>query len=388
MQPWQDPELDQIRDETRAWALETFGDGGSERDRVGHSYDPVAWKAIAERGLLGICMPEEFGGQGRPVTHAVAAFEGLGHGSRDSGLVYAAISQVFGIQMTLALLGSDELKRRYLPGSVAGDVTLVHGFTEEGGGSDAFGMSAAARKEGESWILSGTKTFITNGPNADVAMVWAKTGEGRSPFALSCFIVDMAWDGASLGRTFEKVALRTVHMGELVFDEVVVPASHILGRKGGGLRALTESTGWERAVLLTSALGPMARVLDEVIDWSKDREAYGKPIGNYQQVSSKVADMIMRYKLSRMVIYDMAARLGHGESIQPWMQDAAIAKLFVSENYLPFMMDAVQTFGVRGILYDFPVQQDLRDAIPSTIYVGTSESMRNTIAKLAGVPVE
>ncbi len=388
MQPWQDPELDQIRDEIKTWAHDTLPAGGLERDRRGDAYDPLAWKAVADRGLLGMCLPAEYGGRGAPVSHAVAAFEGLGQGCRDTGLVYAAISQVFGIQMTIALLGSAELRAAYLPPTIAGELTLVHGFTEETGGSDAMGMSTAARPDGDGWVLSGTKTFITNGPNADVAMVWAKTGEGRGPFALTCFLVDMRWPGAALGRTFEKIALRTVHMGELVFDEVAVPASHVLGRVGGGLRALTESTGWERAVLLTSALGPMGRVLDEVIEWCKTREAYGKPIGAHQQVSSKVADMIVRYNLSRMVIYDMAARLGYGESIQPWMQDAAVAKLFVSENYLPFMLDAMQTFGVRGVLHDFDIQQDLRDAIPSTIYVGTSESMRNIIAKLAGVPVD
>lgn len=388
MQPWQDPELDEIRDEIKTWAHESLGSGGRERDRRGEAYEPVSWKAIADRGLLGTCLPAEYGGRDQPVSHAVAAFEGLGHACRDTGLVYAAISQVFGIQMPLSLLGSAELKSAYLAPSIAGDLTLVHGFTEEQGGSDALGMSTVARRDGDHWILSGTKTFITNGPNADVAMVWAKTAEGRGPFCLTCFLVDMRWPGAALGRTFEKIALRTVHMGELVFDDVAVPATHVLGRPGGGLRALTESTGWERALLLTCALGPMGRVLEEVVEWSKTRKAYGKAIGSFQQVSSRLADMIVRYNTSRMVIYDMAARLGHGESTQPWMREAAVAKLFVSENYLPFMLDAMQTMGVRGILHDFEIQQDLRDAIPSTIYVGTSESMRNTIAKLAGVPVE
>lgn len=388
MQPWQDPTLDLICEETAAWAADTFGAEASARDWLGESYAETQWKSLAEHGLFGICMPTRFGGEGRPVSHVVAAFEGLGRGCRDSGLVYAAISQVFGIQMALVLLASDELLDRYLPAIITGDLALAHGFTEEDGGSDAFGMTTSAVKHDGGWMLNGTKTFITNAPNADLAMVWAKTGDGRSPFALSCFLVDMRTAGASHGRTFEKIALRTVHMGELVFENVVVPNDHVIGRAGGGLQALTESTGWERAVLLTSALGPMARVLDEVVEWTKDRQAYDRPIGSFQQVSAKVADMVMRYKMSRMAIYDMASRLGHGESIQAWMQDVAIAKLFVSENYLPFMMDAVQTFGVRGILTDWPVQQDLRDAIPSTIYVGTSESMRNTIAKLQGVPVE
>jgi alkylation response protein AidB-like acyl-CoA dehydrogenase len=388
VQPWQNPDLDRIRDETRAWAEEIFGVGGLERDRVGDSFDDMAWKAVAERGLLGICLPTEHGGQGRSVSEAVAAFEGFSHGCRDSGLVFAAISQVVGIQMSLALYASEELKQRYLAPAIAGDVSLVHGFTEDGGGSDAMGMVTTAERDGDDWILNGTKTYITNGPRGDVAIVWAKTAEGRSPFALTCFMVDMSWEGASMGRTFEKVALRTVHMGELVFDQVRVPADHVVGRPGGGLQTLTESTAWERAIVLTSALGPMARVLDDVIEWTKTRQAYGKPIGSFQQISSKVADMSLRHHMCRMAIYDLAARLGNGDSIHPWLRESAMTKLFVSENYTPFMLDAMQTFGVRGILYDHEIQQDLRDAIPSTIYVGTSESMRNTIAKLAGLPVE
>lgn len=387
MQPWQNPELDAIRDDVRAWAEETFP-GGLERDRAGTPYLPEAWKALAAKGLFGICMPEAYGGEGRPVSHAVAAMEGLAYGCRDTGMVYAALSQVFGIQMTLVLMASEELKQAYLPRAIAGDIALALCFTEEAGGSDAYSMQTEAHQEGDAWILTGTKTFITNAPRADVALVWAKTTPGRSPFALTAFLVDMGWEGAGYGREFEKIGLRTIQMGELVFDEVRVPSDHVVGRKGAGLSALTESTGWERAVVLASALGPMGRVLDQCVARSKEREAYGKPIGSYQQVSSKIADMVWRYQVSRMVVYDMAARLGHGTSIHPWLQQAAIAKLFVTENYVQMMLDAVQVFGVRGILFDWPIQQDLRDAIPSTIYSGTSETLRNTIAKLAGVPVE
>ncbi len=388
MQPWQNPRLDEIRDETRQWAEQTFP-GGSRRDRAGEFFSAEMMGELGSKGLLGICMPEQYGGQGRPVAEQVAAFEGLGWGCRDSGFVYAAISQVFGIQMILVLLGSEELCRRYLPGAISGEIQLLHCFTEEGGGSDAFGMeTSAVKNEDGDWILSGTKTFITNGPQGDVAMVWAKTTEGRSPFALTAFMVDLTWQGASYGREFEKIGLRTVPMGEVIFEDVVVPADHVIGRKGGGLAALTESTGWERALLLTAALGPMARVLEEVVEWTRTREAYGKPIGAHQQVSSRVANMVMRHRLSRMAIYDMAARLGDGDSIQSHLESAAVTKLFVSENYTPFMIDAMQNFGVRGILYDWDIQQDLRDSIPATIYVGTSETMRNTIAKLAGVPVE
>jgi alkylation response protein AidB-like acyl-CoA dehydrogenase len=150
---------------------------------------------------------------------------------------------------------------------------------------------------------------------------------------------------------------------------------------------LAESTGWERGLLLATALGPMARTIDECVLRAKTRKQFDRPIGAFQQISAKIANMIMRHRICRQVIYDMASRLGNGQSIHPHAQDAAIVKLFVSENYIQVQLDAVQIFGVRGILLEYPQQQDLRDSISSTIWAGTSETLRNTIAKFAGIPV-
>ena len=379
------PELDEIRARWRAFAEDNLGGDAAERDKMG-GYDPAAWKVCAAEGLLGICMPARLGGAGLPVSHAVAAFEGLSYGCRDGGFVYAMVSQLFGVQMPLAAIANPVIDD-YLRGAVTGDLIMAHGFTEESAGSDAFSMQTKAEASEGEWLLTGRKTFITNAPEAHAALVFARTGDGRSPFDLSAFFVDLSWAGVSKGREFEKMGLRTVRMGELVFDGVRVPNDHLVGGKGRGLWVVTESTGWERAVLLTAALGPMGRVLNEVIDWAKHRTQFERPIGSFQQVSAKVADMIVRHKLCRMVIYDMASRLDRDPTIRPWMQDVAIAKLFVSENYVQFMLDAMQIFGARGYLYDWPIQQDVRDSLSSTIYAGTSETLRNTIAKLAGLPV-
>ena len=386
-QPWHDPEIDEIRSAAQTWAEETFPNG-LERDRVGDSYSNEAWKMLADHGFFGLCVPTEFGGEGRPVVRTLAAFEGLAAGCLDSGMVYAAISQVFGIQMPLALLASSDLVSQYMPGIITGDITLAHALTEEGGGSDAFGMATAAEKGDDGWRLTGTKTFITNAPNADMALVFARTGEGRSPFSLSAFFVDMTWHGASYGRTFEKTGLRTVPMGELIFDDVLVPHDHVVGRAGMGLLTLTESTGWERGLLLVHGLGAMGRILELTTEHARSRQAYDKPIGSFQQVSSKVADMVSRHRIARMLMYDIAARIDAGSSASDLLSDTAVAKLYISEAYVDFMRDAVQLHGVRGILYDWQVQQGLRDAIPSTIWGGTSETLRNTIAKLEGLPVD
>ena len=387
MQPWEDPELDEIRERHVRFAEEHLGGDALARDRAGE-FSRDRWKACAEFGVLGTCMAKEFGGQARPVTHAVAALEGLGYGCRDGGFVYALCSQLFGLQMPLQLLATDELKRRYLPRLVAGEILAAHAFSETEAGSDALSITTTATADGEQFLLRGRKCFITNAPQADVALVFAKTSPGRSVLGLTAFLVDLQWEGASHGREFEKLGVRTVHMGELIFDDVRVPAGHVVGGKGGGIRVVGESTGWERAVLLTAALGPMSRCVDDCIAHAKTRRQFGKPIGAHQQVSSKIADMIVRLRTCRLVVYDMASRLQNGKSVQSMAQDAAIAKLFVSENYVKLEMDALQVFGVRGYLMDSFIQQGLRDSLSSTIYAGTSEIMRNMIARFAGLPVE
>lgn len=386
MQPWEDPELDEIRQRHVRFAEEHLAGDALARDRAGE-FSRDRWRACAEFGVLGICVRKEYGGQERPVTHAVAAIEGLGYGCRDGGFVYAMCSQLFGIQMPLQLLASEELKRRYLPRLVSGEALAAHAFTETDAGSDALSMTTTATAQGDHFVLRGRKCFITNAPEADLALVFARTGTGRNPLSLTAFLVETGWKGVSHGREFDKLGLRTVHMGELIFDDVVVPSTHVVGGKGGGIRVVSESTGWERAVLLAAALGPMSRCIDDCIAQAQSRRQFEKPIGSFQQVSSKIAEMIVRLRTSRLVIYDMASRLANGKSVQSLVQDAAIAKLFVSESYVELELDALQIFGVRGYLMDSFIQQGLRDSLSSTIYAGTSEIMRNMIARFAGLPV-
>ena len=387
MQPWQDPELEEIRKAHAEFAKKELEGDASARDRDG-DFSRQRWKTAADFGVLGICMPEDCGGQGRPVTHAVAAFEGLGQGCRDSGFLYAMCSQLFGIQMAINLLAPKALKGRYLPKLIAGDSMSAHGFTEESSGSDAFSMESFAEKKDGGYVLNGRKCFITNAPSSDIALVFARTKEGRNPFGLVALLVEMDQDGARHGREFEKVGLRTTHMGELIFENVFVPAENLISGSSGGLRVLMESTGWERAVLMAHALGPMARGLEACIERSRTREQFGKPIGSFQQVSSRIADMTVTYRVCRQLVYDIASKLGTGTSIMPHLQDAAVTKLFVSESFVRFEQNVLQILGVRGYLLDSFAQQDLRDSLSYTIWAGTSETLRNTIAKFAGVPVE
>jgi alkylation response protein AidB-like acyl-CoA dehydrogenase len=387
VQPWETPDLDETRLEFEGLAA---SDLKSERQSWDDpsGYQPDLWRAAARGGLLGICLDPEYGGQGRSISHAVAAIEGVGTATTDTGMLYAMSSQIFGVQIPLQTFGSPQVKDEFLRPAISGELTLAYAFTEEASGSDIYSTSTRAVRDGDDWILTGSKAYITNAPMADAALVFALTGEGRSPFALTAFMVDMGAPGASHGRDFEKVGLRTVRMGELCFDGVRLRSSSVVGRVGAGLGILTESVGWERSAVLAALLGPMRRVLEQITDWTRSRHAFGAPIGSYQQVSARVADLVTRHQICRMAVYDIAGRLSTGIPTQSLMQEIAATKLFVTENYRQFMLDAMQPFGVRGFLYDNEIQQHVRDSLAATIWGGTSETMRNTIAKLQGLPVE
>ena len=383
MQPWQDEQLDQIREQWREIAASELAGDRVARD-AGAEKDPARWKQAAKLGLLGLCMPEEYGGAGLSVSHTIAAYEGVAEGCPDGGFVYGLISQLFGVQIALLHMASDEVKDTYLPPAIAGDLSLVYGFTEPQGGSDAYLMETRAVKDGDEWVISGQKVFVTNSPAAEVTLLFARTGEGRSPFALSAFVVDMDQPGASIGQEFGKVGLRTVGLGELLFDEVRVPASHLVARKGAGLQVITESTNWERAFLLVTALGQMRRVIAQIVEDANDADS-GNVRGDFDAVSGPFADLVARYKMCRMVTYDMAGRLSPDASTNPHMSDAALVKLFVSENYKSFMNEAMRLTGMASLTTELEAQQHLRDSLSSTIYSGTSETLRKTIAKLEGL---
>lgn len=385
VQAWQDKRIDEIRDEFRQFALDELAGDWRQRDRD-KEFSSERWQKCCDAGVLGMSIPEEYGGKGNPFGYTIAAIEGMCMACRDSGFFFAVSSQISGIQLALVSSASDELKRRYLPDLIQGRHKACLGFSEEMAGSDVFSIETTAEKVDKGYILRGSKAFTTNSLDSTCCLVFAKTANNRSPFDFTAFMVDLDWDGVSHGEPYDKATLRTCSMGRLLFDDVFVPESHIIGGVGGGLNVIKNSIGWERVMLMGVCIGPMSRVLEETIERVKERKQFGKPIGNYQHISGKVADMVVRHRLSRQVVYDLCGQLTKDNgAIGKYLEDVAITKLYVTESFIQSMLDATQIWGGRGVCYEWPIQQDMRDSLSSTIWAGTSETLRNTIAKLEGL---
>jgi len=385
MQPWQDPRLEETRARYREFAQDVLAGDWRQRDEA-TEFSVERWQQAANAGIFGLAMPAEYGGEGLPFGHTIAALEGLCEGCRDTGMFFAIGSQISGTQLALLAHGSDALKDKYLPALISGDHLTCLGFSELGAGSDVFSIQTTATKTDEGWVLNGDKAFITNSLDATCCLVFARTADKRSPFDFTAFMVDLDWEGVSHGEPFEKGGLRTTSLGQLHFKDVHVPDAHVIAGTGAGLSVLKEAIGWERVLLMAVCTGPMNRVLGETIEFVKGREQFGKPIAKYQQISAKIAEMVTTASVSRQVLYDLAGKLDNeGGLIGGYLQDVAIAKLYITESYVQFMRDATQIWGGRGVVKQWPIEQDMRDALSSTIWAGTSETLRNTIAKLADV---
>ena len=252
MQTWQDPEIECVRQNFRQFAQRELEGDWYKRD-LDNEFSMERWVNCCNQGILGLSMPKEYGGQSKAFGHTVAALEGLSDGCRDTGFFFAMASQISGIQITLASLGSDFLKKKYLPSLISGEHLACIGFSEESGGSDIFSSSTSAVKTDGGYIINGSKAFITNSPDSTCCLVFAKTSDNHSPFDFTAFMIDFDFEGFSHGVEVKKAVYRTCKMGRILFDNVFVPDNHVVGRAGGGLKVVSMSIGWERIILLATS---------------------------------------------------------------------------------------------------------------------------------------
>jgi alkylation response protein AidB-like acyl-CoA dehydrogenase len=341
------------------------------------------WRLCAEQGLTGLLVSEEYGGAGFDCTSAVLVLEALGKGAEDHGLVHAICTQIISAKM-IEQFASEEQKQEILPKVCTGEIMLAQAITEPDAGSDTSALRTKAVENGADYLLSGSKLFTTNGPIADLVIVFAVTNEKAmsSLGRLSCFLVDKDTPGFTRSEPVRKMGLHTLQNGELYFDECRLNADRIMGSKGAGSAIFSEGIIWERILLFATHVGKIASLLCAGIDYAKERKQFGKPIGSYQAVSHKIADARVSLELSQLIIRKAAWLKDQGSS---GAVEAAIAKLFVSESCRQVALDTVQIHGGNGYMEEYGVERELRDAIAGTIYSGTSEIQRNIIARLCGL---
>ncbi len=372
------PEQETMRREIVRFSRERLNGDVVARDRE-QAFSRDLWRECAQMGLTGLPVAEEFGGSGLDPLSTALALEAFGYGCHDGGLVFSVCAHLLSCVVPIWKFGNEEQKRRYLTGLCDGSLIGVHAMSEPGSGSDAFTLRTRAERDGDGFRITGTKMFISNGPVADVVIVFALTDPAKGYHGgVTAFLVERSVAGYAASRKIEKMGLRTSPFGELAFDDVYVGCDAVLGTVGGGSGIFTHAMDWERVCLFASHIGQMERLLEQSVQYARTRTQFGKAIGKYQAVAHKIADMKVQLEAARLLTYRSASRLERTRTVG---MDAAMTKLFVSESLVRAALDTVQIFGGYGYSTEYEVERALRDAIGSTIYSGTSEMQRNIIAR-------
>jgi alkylation response protein AidB-like acyl-CoA dehydrogenase len=340
------------------------------------------WRQCAELGILGLPVPQEYGGLGASATMIAAALQGLGYGCADNGLIFSLNAQMWACETPIVNFGSEEQKSRYLPGLCDGSLIAAHAMSEPGSGSDAFALSTTATETSDGWVLNGSKTFVTNGPEGDLFIVFATTDRLLGFAGLCAFLVERDTPGLAVGRPFSKMGLRTSHLSEVFLSDCTLPHDALLGSPGGGMAIFNSSMRWERSLILAAAVGTMERQLEGCVRYAREREQFGSPIGGFQAVSHKLVDMKLRLETAHLMLYRVATLLDRGAATD---LDAAMTKLQLSESLVASSLDALHIHGGAGYMTETGLERDVRDALASRIYSGTSEMQRNVIARHLGL---
>lgn len=369
-------EQEQLRSSIVDFARSELNPGIEKRIASG-SFSREDWRKCGSMGLLGLSVGKEFGGSGLNALDTAIAFEALGYSSEDGGLNFSIGAHLFACAMPVQLHGSHALKEQYLPRMCDGSLVATNGMTETGSGSDVATMTTTAFPQGDAFIVTGTKSFATNAPMADVAIIYAATDAGKGMLGgLTAFVAERDTH-YELGQTYRKMGLDTSPIGELILNDVNLPAGSIVGEVGGGGAIFNESMEWERVCLAALHVGTMKRLIERTTAYVKDRKIDDRPIGKFQSVSFQLADMALQCETSRLLVLKASAELGSSRSVGKL---ASMAKLSASENLKKVALTAIQLHGANGYMVDYGLERIARDAISSTIYSGTSEIQKKIIA--------
>lgn len=368
-----------IQENIIAFARKELNNDVVSRDRDGVFLREL-WKKCAEQKLTGLPVQENVGGAGLDPMSCMLALEAFGFGSDDGGLNFSVCAHLLACVVPIWKYGNDEQKKKYLPDLCNGNKVAVNAMTESNSGSDVFNIKTTAKKTADGYLINGTKTFCSNGPDGDLILVYATTDESKGYFGgVTAFIVDKQAAGFRVGQSFEKMGLRSSGISEVIFENVLVPESDIIGGVGGGATVFNHSMEWERIGMAACHLGTMKKLLNRSIEYAQNRMSGGEPIAKKQAVSFRLADMAVRIEAAGLLTYKAAAGL---EVNKRNSINASKAKLFVSEAFVTTAMEAMQIFGGNGYMTEYGIERIVRDALGSTIYSGTSDIQRNIIAKL------
>ncbi|MDK3016181.1 isovaleryl-CoA dehydrogenase [Pseudodonghicola flavimaris] len=368
-------DVNALRDGVHRWAQERIKPMAAEIDSSNDFPAPL-WRELGEMGLLGITVSEEYGGTGLSYLAHTVAVEEIARASASVSLSYGAHSNLCVNQIKLN--ASEEQKRKYLPGLISGEHVGALAMSEPGAGSDVVSMKLRAEKRNGYYVLNGNKYWITNGPDADTLVVYAKTDPEGGSKGITAFIVEKTMKGFSTSPHFDKLGMRGSNTAELIFDDVEVPFENVLGEEGRGVRVLMSGLDYERVVLAGIGLGIMAACLDEIMPYLAERKQFGQPIGNFQLMQGKIADMYTAMNSARAYVYEVAKACDAGTVTR---QDAAACCLYASEQAMVQAHQAVQAMGGAGFLSDAAVSRLFRDAKLMEIGAGTSEIRRMLIGR-------
>ena len=366
---------DMLRSTVEAFAAEEIAPRAAAIDRD-NQFPPDLWRKLGDLGVLGVTVEEEYGGAGMGYLEHVVAMEEISRASASVGLSYGAHSNLCVNQIRRN--GTEAQRRAYLPRLVSGEHVGALAMSEPGAGSDVVSMKLRADKKGDRYILNGTKMWITNGPDADVLVVYAKTDPAAGPRGMTAFLIEKTFPGFSASPKLDKLGMRGSNTAELVFQDCEVPEDNVLSQVGRGVNVLMSGLDYERAVLAAGPLGIMQACMDVVVPYIHERKQFGQAIGEFQLMQGKIADMYTTLNASKAYVYAVAKACDRGETTR---KDAAGAILYAAEKATWMALEAIQALGGNGYINDYPTGRLLRDAKLYEIGAGTSEIRRMLIGR-------
>ena len=368
-------EVEMLRKTASGFAQDKIAPRAEEIDRS-NQFPRDLWPQMGELGLLGVTVEEEYGGAGLGYLEHCVAMEEISRASASVGLSYGAHSNLCVNQIRRN--GSEAQKQKYLGKLISGVHVGALAMSEPGSGSDVVSMRTRAEKKGDRYVLNGSKMWITNGPEADTLVVYAKTDPNAGPRGITAFLIEKGMKGFSTAQKLDKLGMRGSDTCELVFEDCEVPVENVLGKVGGGVNILMSGLDYERVVLAAGPLGIMQACMDEVMPYVHERKQFGRPIGEFQIMQGKIADMYVTMNAAKAYVYAVARACDDGRTTR---EDAAGAILYAAENATMLALDAIQCLGGNGYINDFPTGRLLRDAKLYEIGAGTSEIRRMLIGR-------